>query len=69
MEKGKIFTATSFYRKCMPLFANVFLKGKLKVVYEVSHREGYFKKRLREKVPTQNGAFREASLLGSFRSF
>jgi len=42
---------------------------KLKVIYEVSRREGYFKKRLREKIPTSNGAFWEASLLGSFRSF
>jgi hypothetical protein len=42
-------------------FVNIFLKGKLKVVYEVSRWEGYFKKRLREKFPTQNGLFWEAS--------
>jgi hypothetical protein len=33
-------------------FVNIFLKAKLKVVYEVSRWEGYFKKRLRENVPT-----------------
>jgi hypothetical protein len=49
MEKGKIFTATSFYRKCIPLFVNVFLKGKLKVIYEVSRREDYFKFRFTGK--------------------
>ncbi|MCC5998477.1 MAG: hypothetical protein LM573_05305, partial [Thermofilum sp.] len=47
----------------------VFLLGKLKVVYEVSRREDYFKKRLRENFPTSNGVFQEASRMGSFRSF
>jgi hypothetical protein len=69
MEKEKIFTTATFYSKSTPLFVNVFLKGKLKVIYEVSRWEGYFKKRLRENIPTSNGALREASRLGSFRSF
>jgi hypothetical protein len=55
MEKEKTLASTAFYRKCIAPFVNVFLEGKLKVVYEVSRRKGYFKKRLREKSQSQKG--------------
>jgi len=69
MEKRKTLASISFYRRCIPLFVNVYLEGKLKVIYEVSQREDYFKKRLRENITSLNGTFWEASHTGGFRSF
>jgi hypothetical protein len=68
-KKGKSSLRPAFIADAYQFFVDVFLLGRLKVIYEVSRREDYFKKRLRENFPTLNGVFQEASRMGSFRSF
>jgi len=69
MEKGKIFTTTTFYGKRMSLFVNVFLKGKLKVIYEVSQREAYFKFRFTGKRPILKQDIPGSFPTGKFQKF
>ncbi|MCC6005265.1 MAG: hypothetical protein LM590_13090, partial [Thermofilum sp.] len=52
-----------FYSKCTPLSVNVFSMCKLKIIYEASQREDYFKKRLREKFQFKFRNLREALFL------